>query len=60
MIAFMFPGQGAQQVGMGRALAEQFPEARAVFEEADGAFIDADRPSVARRLVGAAAAGGAY
>jgi [acyl-carrier-protein] S-malonyltransferase len=34
-IAFLFPGQGSQQVGMGRSLAETFPVARAVFEEAD-------------------------
>jgi [acyl-carrier-protein] S-malonyltransferase len=31
----LFPGQGAQQVGMGRDLAEAFPVARRVFEEAD-------------------------
>jgi len=31
--AFIFPGQGSQQVGMGRALAEAFPAAREVFEE---------------------------
>ena len=34
-LAFLFPGQGAQAVGMGRALAESHPAARAVFETAD-------------------------
>lgn len=38
MIAFIFPGQGSQQVGMGRALAEAVPECRAVFDEADAAL----------------------
>jgi [acyl-carrier-protein] S-malonyltransferase len=33
-IAFCFPGQGSQDVGMGRALAERFAEARAVYDEA--------------------------
>jgi len=37
-VAFVFPGQGSQQVGMGRALAIAFPESREVFEEADGAL----------------------
>ncbi len=34
-IAFVFPGQGSQFVGMGRTLAESSPEARAVFDEID-------------------------
>ncbi|HSM77011.1 MAG TPA: ACP S-malonyltransferase [Bryobacteraceae bacterium] len=33
--AFLFPGQGSQAAGMGRSLAEKFPAARAVFDEAD-------------------------
>jgi [acyl-carrier-protein] S-malonyltransferase len=36
--AFLFPGQGSQSVGMGRALAEAFPAAREVFEEVDEAL----------------------
>ena len=35
--AFIFPGQGSQAVGMGKALAEAFASAREVFEEIDEA-----------------------
>jgi len=37
-MAFIFPGQGSQHPGMGRDLAERFPAARQVFEEADEAL----------------------
>ncbi len=36
--AFTFPGQGSQAVGMGKALAEAYPQARAVFDEVDDAL----------------------
>lgn len=36
--AFIFPGQGAQTIGMGRALAEAYPAARDVFDEVDDAL----------------------
>lgn len=36
--AFTFPGQGSQAVGMGKALAEAFPAAQAVFDEVDAAL----------------------
>jgi len=36
--AFVFPGQGSQVVGMGKALADAFPQARAVFDEVDAAL----------------------
>jgi [acyl-carrier-protein] S-malonyltransferase len=43
-VAFCFPGQGSQDVGMGYAMAEQFPEAHAVFDEAsDAAGFDVAR-----------------
>jgi [acyl-carrier-protein] S-malonyltransferase len=38
MLAFVFPGQGAQKVGMGKALADRFPICREAFEEADAAL----------------------
>jgi [acyl-carrier-protein] S-malonyltransferase len=37
-IAFIFPGQGSQAVGMGAELAKAYPSARAVFEEVDAAL----------------------
>jgi [acyl-carrier-protein] S-malonyltransferase len=40
-LALLFPGQGSQTVGMGKALAENFAAARAVFEEVDGALGEA-------------------
>ncbi|QJF51517.1 ACP S-malonyltransferase [Roseobacter ponti] len=37
-IAFVFPGQGAQTIGMGQALAAEWPAAQAVFDEVDDAL----------------------
>jgi [acyl-carrier-protein] S-malonyltransferase len=37
-LAFIFPGQGSQYVGMGRAMAERFPQVAAAFAEADAAL----------------------
>jgi [acyl-carrier-protein] S-malonyltransferase len=51
MIAFVFPGQGSQKVGMGQALRESFPEARAVFDEADAALPDLDGGPLSRIIL---------
>src|SRR5271163_3626521 len=37
-VAFVFPGQASQYPGMGKELAEKYPSARAVFDEADSAL----------------------
>ena len=37
-LAFVFPGQGAQTIGMGHDLAEAYPAAKAVFDEVDEAL----------------------
>lgn len=37
-LAFVFPGQGSQSIGMGKDLAERFPEAKGVFDEVDDAL----------------------
>jgi len=37
-VAFVFPGQASQYPGMGKELADKYPSARAVFDEADKAL----------------------
>jgi [acyl-carrier-protein] S-malonyltransferase len=46
MIAFIFPGQGSQKVGMGRTLMDAYPEAREVFDQADAALRPTVEPDV--------------
>jgi [acyl-carrier-protein] S-malonyltransferase len=46
--AWIFPGQGSQKVGMGRAWAERFPVAHAVFDEASEALGSTSRRSAGR------------
>jgi [acyl-carrier-protein] S-malonyltransferase len=59
MIAFLFPGQGSQKVGMGRELAAAFPIARQAFDEADAAFIAVEgRPEGRPRREGVPGADG--
>ncbi len=48
-LAFLFPGQASQYSGMGRDLAENFPESRAVFDEADAALGFPDLEALFRR-----------
>ena len=38
MLALTFPGQGSQAIGMGKELADAFPESKAVFDEVDEAL----------------------
>ena len=47
-VALLFAGQGAQTVGMGRDLAEQFPTAADLFQQADDVLGQAKRNRVAR------------
>ena len=49
MIAFIFPGQGSQAVGMGKALAEAFDVCRDTFAEADDGARRAAEPADASR-----------
>ena len=49
VIAFIFPGQGSQKVGMGKALADAFPICRDTFDEADAGARRAAQPSDLRR-----------
>ena len=49
--AFLFPGQGAQHVGMGRDIAEQYPQAAALFARANDILVRSPRSTIYSRLV---------
>ena len=57
--AFVFPGQASQYPGMGKELADKYPVARAVFDEADKAFMGVallyDDPAITPRALQKAA-----
>src|SRR5437016_4042097 len=55
-VAFLFPGQGAQAVGMGRVLCDALPTARALFDDAAG-ILGLDRPQVEAICATASSAG---
>ena len=51
-VAFIFPGQGSQFVGMGQALAQAFPEARATLDEANRKGVLKDGQNILMMAIG--------